>query len=95
MKRLGSFNAKRVHAIHINRDLTPDFRPGNHAFRYNSSQVEPSVKPASFQDLVLAIVAFVIGVLTLGLFLSGSNDSILFLLSIFFPITAITALLKR
>jgi len=34
-------------------------------------------------------------VLTLGLFLSGANNSILFLLSIFFPITAITALLKR
>ena len=95
MKRLFPFNANRAQATHMYRDITPDFRPGNRALRYNASQVYPAVKPASLHDFVPAIVAFVLGVLTLGLFLSGSNDGILLSLSIFFPVTAITALLKK
>ena len=76
-------------------DHTLDLRSGSHAFRYNSCHTYHAVKPAGIHDLMSAIVAFVLGVLTLSLFLSGSHDGALFWLSIFFPLSAITALLKK
>ena len=95
MRKTALFYQKHGSAISIPRDITPDFRSRNHTFRYNSYQAHPSVKPAGLHDLMFAIVAFVLGLLTLSLFLSGSHDGVLFWLSIFFPVSAITALLKR
>jgi hypothetical protein len=95
MRKMTSFYQKHAHAISIPRDLTPDFISRNHTFRYNSYHAYPSVKPAGIHDLLFAIIAFVLGLLTLSLFLSGSHDGVLFWLSIFFPVSAITALLKR
>ncbi|MBN2297465.1 MAG: hypothetical protein JXM72_02670 [Deltaproteobacteria bacterium] len=95
MRKMTSFYQKHGHPITLSMDLTPDFRSGSHAFRYNSCHASHAVKPAGIHDLMCAIVAFVLGVLTLGLFLSGFHDGVLFWLSIFFPVSTITALLKR
>ena len=95
MKKWTSFYQGPGHANFIRRDLTPDFTSANHTFRYNAYHAHPSVKPAGIHELIFTLVAFVLGLLTLTLFLSGSHDGILFWLSIFFPVSAITALLKR
>ena len=95
MRKMTSLHRKNGHTISLPVDRTPDLRSGSHAFSYNSCQAYHAVKPAGMNDLMCAIVAFVLGVLTLGLFLSGSHDGVLFWLSIFFPLSAITALLKK
>ena len=86
---------KRDHLISTAWDLTPDFRSGDHTFRYNSYHACPSVKPAGFQDMIYTILAFVIGLLTFAFFFSGIHDGILFWLSIFFPVSTVAALLKK
>jgi len=95
MRKMTSFYQKYGDTISIHRDLTPDFIPRDHTFRYNAYHAHPSVKPTGIHDFMCAIVAFVLGLLTLSLFLSGTHDGILFWLSIFFPVSAITALLKK
>lgn len=95
MKKTASSSQKHFRTMPVSRDLTPDFRTGDHVFRYNASHGCHTIKPAGIHDFMFPVIAFVLGLLTLCLFLTGYHDGILFWLSIFFPLTAITALLKK
>ena len=95
LRNMFAFYHKQRHPISTAWDLTPEFKPRDHTFRYNSYHACPAVKPAGIHDLMFPILAFVLGLFTLGLFFSGIHDGVLFWLGIFFPVCTIAALLKK